>query len=167
MLQKILVAIDSSGTSEFVYEAALSLAKIAGSHLRVLHVVPPDEENTDDQPIYLTDLKPYTLDQVDQSSYEGRLFGKYVNQAIHVGIPTEFFQYLGDPGQIICNFALVWEADLIMMGHRVCMKHGSVVLGSVGNYVVRHAPCSVHIVHRSTRHKFVNPSDNHIRISCP
>ncbi|MBF2003862.1 MAG: universal stress protein [Synechococcales cyanobacterium C42_A2020_086] len=145
MLNKLLVAIDHSDLSWMVFDQALSLAVATAASLRVLHVVPPDEETVHDHPIYLSSAEVNVPGS--HSSYEDALFSSYVSEALHAGVHTEFFQYLGNPGPIICNFALVWEADLIVIGRRGQVGFKDPPLGSVSSYVVHHAPCSVHLVH--------------------
>ncbi|HEY9639674.1 MAG TPA: universal stress protein [Coleofasciculaceae cyanobacterium] len=146
MPNKILAALDNSVMSKSVFEEALSLAKATAAHLRLLHVVPPDEETAQDYPIYLTDLKPYLSKSESNLTLVRHPFITYTNQSLTAGIQTEFFQYLGNPGQIICNFALIWESDLIVIGRQEALDLHRLVLGSVSYHVVHHAPCSVHIV---------------------
>lgn len=147
MTNKILVALDNSAMSRSVFNEALAIAKATESHLRVLHVIPLGKETIQDSPGHLADLNPFLFDQREDSTREDSQFRKYVSEAVHQGTHTEFFQYFGDPGQIICNFALVWEADLIVVGRRGHSSLSELLLGSVSDYVVHHAPCSVHIVH--------------------
>jgi nucleotide-binding universal stress UspA family protein len=64
-----------------------------------------------------------------------------------MGIKTEFTQIPGNPGQTIKKIAQNWDADLIVMGSRGRTGLSELVLGSVSNYVMHHAPCSVLIVH--------------------
>jgi nucleotide-binding universal stress UspA family protein len=148
MPNKILVALDNSALSRSVFDEALAIAQAMQAHLRVLHVVLLSKETIQDSPGHIADLNPFLFDQKEEATHEDHLLRKYVSESIHMGIHTELFQYAGDPGQIICNFALVWEADLIVMGRRGHSSLSDLLLGSVSDYVVRHAPCSVHIVHR-------------------
>jgi nucleotide-binding universal stress UspA family protein len=147
MSNKILVALDNSAMSRLVFEEALTIARATASHLRVLHVIPLSKETVQDSPGHVADLNPFLFDQREDATPEGHCFRKYVSEAIHTGTHAEFFQYVGEPGQIICNFALVWEADLIVVGRRGHSSLGDLLLGSVSDYVIHHAPCSVHIVH--------------------
>lgn len=150
MLNKILAALDNSVMSKSVFEEALLIAKATQAHLRLLHVVPPEEETAQDHPVYLTSLKP-CLSKEESHLAGDPLFTTYTHQSLTAGIQTEFFQYLGNPGQIICNFALVWESDLIVIGRQDALDFYELVLGSVSHHVVHHAPCSVHIVHYPRR----------------
>ncbi|NJL84581.1 MAG: universal stress protein [Chloroflexaceae bacterium] len=54
---------------------------------------------------------------------------------------------VGDPGTQICQLAGEWQADLIIIGRRGLQGLTELLLGSVSNYVVHHAPCSVLVVH--------------------
>ena len=52
----------------------------------------------------------------------------------------------GPPSQAIVEEAQSWGADLILMGCRGLGVWNRLLLGSVSNSVVHHAPCSVEIV---------------------
>ena len=60
-----------------------------------------------------------------------------------LGITTEFRQLIGSPGRVICKAAQQWDADVIVVGNRGRSGFSEVVMGSVSNYVMHHAPCSV------------------------
>jgi nucleotide-binding universal stress UspA family protein len=66
--------------------------------------------------------------------------------ATATGVACEFTQHIGDPGETICTIAQTWNANLIMMGRRGRSGLSEFFLGSVSNYVMHHAPCSVLIV---------------------
>lgn len=71
------------------------------------------------------------------------LLRSYANEAIALGVKTEFTQNHGSPSRTICVLAKTWGADLIVMGRRGRSGLGELILGSVSNYVLHHAPCSV------------------------
>jgi nucleotide-binding universal stress UspA family protein len=52
----------------------------------------------------------------------------------------------GDPGHSICESAQNWGADLIVLGRRGRTGFAEAFLGSVSNYVVHHASCSVFVI---------------------
>jgi nucleotide-binding universal stress UspA family protein len=63
------------------------------------------------------------------------------------GVAVEFSQNVGDPAITICAVAKSWEADLILVGSRGRRGLSELVLGSVSNHIMHHAPCSVLVVH--------------------
>jgi nucleotide-binding universal stress UspA family protein len=153
MFSKILVAIDNTDIGRHIFDEALSLAKTTDAEMMLLHVVSPFDEKYP-QPMY---VYPYTF----HSTFHSEVMKKYVgqwevlkqegiefltllcNQAIAFGVTTEFTQNLGDPGRVICDLARNWEADLIIVGRRGRSGLSELFLGSVSNYVLHHAPCSV------------------------
>jgi nucleotide-binding universal stress UspA family protein len=86
-------------------------------------------------------------DQLRQFEQEGILFLRSLSQqAIALDIPVEYAQNTGDPGKLICETAANWKADTIIMGRRGRSGLQEILLGSVSNYVLHHAPCSVMII---------------------
>ncbi|MFM8293491.1 MAG: universal stress protein, partial [Microcystaceae cyanobacterium] len=66
--------------------------------------------------------------------------------AIAAGIPTETQIQIGEPGRYVRDLAKEWQADLIIIGRRGLRGFQELFLGSVSNYVLHHAPCSVLVV---------------------
>jgi nucleotide-binding universal stress UspA family protein len=54
----------------------------------------------------------------------------------------------GDPARVIVREAKEWGADLIVMGSSGYSHLKRMLMRSVTQYVVDHAPCSVEIAHR-------------------
>jgi nucleotide-binding universal stress UspA family protein len=157
MYQKILVAVDTSEMSKNVFTQALSLAQMNRANLMILHVLSAEEENSplpippDLSEIYPAAGNDLTLEtwrkQWDNFEKQGlNLLTNYTEKAENVGVNTEANQISGSPGRRICNFAKTWQADLIVVGHRGRSGLSEIILGSVSNYVLHHAPCSVLIV---------------------
>ena len=67
-------------------------------------------------------------------------------QAALEGIKVEYQQVPGSAGKTICQVAASWGADLIVIGRRGHTGLMEMMLGSVSNYVLHHALCSVLIV---------------------
>ncbi len=67
----------------------------------------------------------------------------YATEAINLGVNTEFRQISGSIGRTICQMAGTWQADVIVIGNRGRTGLKELFLGSVSNYVLHHAPCSV------------------------
>jgi nucleotide-binding universal stress UspA family protein len=55
----------------------------------------------------------------------------------------------GDPRTAIVDEAAEWEADLIVLGSHGRTGLKRLILGSVAEYVVRHAPCSVEVARQA------------------
>lgn len=58
---------------------------------------------------------------------------------------------IGDPARAIVEEAEMWEADLIVVGSHGYGFWGRVVMGSVSQAVINHAPCSVLVVRPSNK----------------
>ena len=152
MFQKILVAVDESSISKQALEEAITLAKLANSNLLLVHVQSPFEAT------YPTRVFPYEstypgtqaaafklqLEEWSAIEQQGVQFLQALtDQATAEGVDADFTQPLGNPGHVICDLAQTWGADLIMMGRRGRTGINELIGGSVSNYVVHHAPCSV------------------------
>jgi nucleotide-binding universal stress UspA family protein len=156
MFEKILVAIDLSPVSEIVFEKALSMAKLCQAKLMILHVLSSDEQGS---AIVegITGLSYYEMVELETlKSYQKRwqeyvekgleTLKTYSQQGIDSGVIAEYSQLSGKPGRQICQAAREWNADLIIMGRRGYSGLSELILGSVSNYALHHADCSVLIV---------------------
>ncbi|MDJ0701966.1 MAG: universal stress protein [Leptolyngbyaceae cyanobacterium MO_188.B28] len=157
MLQKILVALDDSAIGEQVFNEALCLAKATGARLMLLHVLSMDEKGSPDTAFLPNpDASDFTIDR-SVTAYLEQLeafktaglnrLREQANAAQLTGVPTEFTQTLGAPGYGICDLARTWGADLIITGRRSRSLVNKLFLGSVSNYVIHNAPCSVMTIH--------------------
>lgn len=153
MVRKILVALDKSAMNAAVFEHALSLATAIDASLMLLHVLSPLEDGYP-IPVYpgpdslfsrLHDeaLRAYS-EQWQQFEQDGlNLLRSFNAEAMSAGLHSEFSQMVGDAGRSICSLARTWDADLIVLGRRGRSGISELLLGSVSNYVLHHAPCSV------------------------
>jgi len=165
MLNKILVAVDNSDSSQNVFDEAVSLAKVTDASLMILHVLSPlDEQYVD--PLFLQPTILYPQLQRNNSTYindweklkENRLnWLKWLcQQATQLGVKAEFSQNIGEPSRTICDIAKSWDADVIVIGRRGRRGISELLMGSVSNYVLHHAFCSVFTV------QGIIPSDKEI-----
>lgn len=155
MFQKILVAIDTSKISQQVFDQAVSLAKANNANLMLAHVL-TEEELGSPMPIlpsleYYPSVQERNIELYQQQrealTRQGlELLRSRYTQAVAAGVTTEHTLNNGIPGQTICKLARTWQADLIVMGRRGRSGLSELILGSVSNYVLHHAPCSVLIV---------------------
>jgi nucleotide-binding universal stress UspA family protein len=156
MFQKILVGLDQTEDSQNVFDKALELAKLHQAQLLLVHVVSPIDEGYP-TPVYVMPDSLYpmqheamlqgTLHQFSALEKLGlEMLRSRQATATAAGVASEFCQPVGEPGSLICQTAHSWQADVIVMGRRERSGLSEWILGSVSNYVMHHAPCSVLIV---------------------
>ncbi|MGV7222730.1 MAG: universal stress protein [Nitrospinales bacterium] len=132
--KRILVAMDRSKYSEKAFDQAISIAKICKSTLFVLSVV---------------DLYPEVKEIV--LTHEGKVikgtkeFLEGVKaKATKENIPCETIMHIGgQPHEFIIQEAKEKNIDLILMGTHGRTGLDKLLIGSVAERVVGHAPCAV------------------------
>lgn len=158
MFNKILVAVDFGGAKTELMARAIALAKATNARLKLVNVLTAGTDS--DLPLFVYPgiaAYPSVLDDSVWKDYQKRYqeykdaelvkLQQLVHQASEAGVPTEFCQDAGSPGPSICKLAASWEADVIMVGSRGRKGLSELFLGSVSNYVMHHASCSVLVVH--------------------
>jgi nucleotide-binding universal stress UspA family protein len=158
MFKKILVAIDCSEMSQLVFDRSLVLATATDASLMLLNVFSAFEDgylypatDTIYAPLHEDAVTHYSQ-QWQQAEAKGLKFlQSLAKQVRDVGIEVEFIQKLGAPGRVICGIAGTWGADLILVGRHGRTGVSELILGSVSNYVLHHAPCSVLVVQGETQ----------------
>ena len=157
MFRKILVAMDSSPIGDRIFEEAVGIAQTMGASLMLLHVLSSEEEGSPRIAGFSSlDLYPELYPEVREEivmnyrkqwdEFEGKCLECLRDRSARantLGVNTVFTQIPGSPGKIICETALNWGADLIVVGRRGRAGLSELILGSVSNYVLHHAPCSV------------------------
>ena len=126
--EKILVAVDGSVFSDAAVDQAISLGGICNSHIFVISVV---------------DLYP-----VDKMSAEVRQHLDKAKQKIdEANIPCETIVRMGGkPHEFIVQEAKERAVDLIIMGTHGRTGVKRILMGSVAQNVIGHAPCPVLVV---------------------
>lgn len=154
MYKKVLVALDNSSSSKLIFEQGLTLAKEQNADLMLLHALSGEEEDSplpipkNADKIYWAAGSEFNLElwQTQWQDYESKCLEQLQKWAIaakDMGINTEFRQIPGNAGRVICTLAQAWDADLIVIGSHGRLGLNELLLGSVSNYVLHHAPCSV------------------------
>jgi len=136
---KVLVAIDSSGASQYVIAEAVSRPWPSGTVLCVQSVV--DLWNWTGPPDLIEDAKGEAKTLVMAATSELSRSGHEVVSELEAGLPKK----------AIPEYARQWGADLIMVGSHRSNTLTRFLLGSVAHAVLRAAPCSVEIVRPSPR----------------
>lgn len=145
MYRHILVAIDDSPTSVRALDEAISLARLVGAQLRIVHAVDEVSLNWDVEYPYFTEFKDAMV-RAGQASLD-----KAVAAAKKAGVPADMrlieIDRLGDRiPEAIAREADAWPADLIVLGTHGRRGLNHVLLGSVAEGIVRVASKPVLLV---------------------
>lgn len=161
MFKTILVALDGSSLRQTVFDEALDLAQATEAKLVLLHVLSAYEEGSPGIPIRSYQAYYPVLDDAVWKDYQRRweefenrrlsLLQREADLAAAAGVTAEITQAAGDPASTICAIAKSTNADLILVGSHRRRGLGELLLGSVSNHVMHHAPCSVMVVHGGMR----------------
>jgi nucleotide-binding universal stress UspA family protein len=155
--KKILVAVDYLTSTSELFEKALQLASAYNSRLMVFHCL---QEPVSGMPEFLTyagmgaysgvysqEIIELEEQLVKEATEELQAWlGSFVQRAMEAGVEAEYDYLAGEPGRQICTFAKQWGADLIIIGRRGRRGLSELLLGSVSNYAIHHAHCSVLVI---------------------
>jgi len=137
---RILMAIDDSKFSGDMLRAIVTQFRMENTEVRVLHVLQPIAPAPPQMAAgYAPELeaqKKPACELVERIAKEISSAGFKVNTAVEVG----------DVRETIIDSAAAWKADLIVVGSHGQRGIQRFLLGSVAEFVARHAKCSVEIV---------------------
>ncbi len=141
---KIVVAIDKSDFSAEVLRAVVDQFQPGNTRVRLIHVLQPITPAAPPQ------MDPRYAPELEYETQQAReLVERYADGLRKAGFDVEPCVEIGDIRERIIDSAADWAADLIIIGshgHRHMMRF---LLGSVAEFVARHAKCSVQIVRRA------------------
>ncbi|PSN12737.1 universal stress protein [filamentous cyanobacterium CCT1] len=160
--QKILVALDRTAASDRVFDHALGVAQSSQGQLQLVHSI---NVNAYDNLGKLIDAgvglqnsakvqhegEAAQLQQVQETQ---QWLEQLRAEALKCNIEADFICKIADPGPFICQLAESWNADVIVTGNSGKKGLKKLVLGSVSDYVVKHAPCPTMVV----------PNDNSLEV---
>lgn len=139
-IHTILVPYDFSEHSETAFRWAVGLAEQWRAKIVLVHAV-PGLHHVSLPERFLIDLPQFEATRIaDAEKHVQEFLAK--NQGIAT-VPVETRVVKGDPVWEICQAAERAHADLIVMGSHGHTGLVHVLLGSVAERVVRHAPCPV------------------------
>jgi nucleotide-binding universal stress UspA family protein len=138
---KVLLAIDDSKFSEAATQALIAQAKPRETEIRVVHIIETFALLEDWKPVVET-LRKKGVALITRTAQTLRTAGFQVATTMEEG----------DPKSVIVDVAARWPADLVVMGSHGSTALDRLLLGSVSETVVRHAPCSVQIVRIPPHH---------------
>jgi universal stress protein A len=130
----MLLTTDFSDASLLAWDHAKALAAAGTSECVALHVTEPAYEGLR--------IHTETLHEKMRQAAESKL-ADLVKERLGQGVTVTARVEEGRPASVICDVAAKTGVDLIVISShgRSGLKH--ILLGSVAEYVVRHAPCAV------------------------
>ena len=137
--KNILVPVDGSGQSEDSFKKAIAIAKRNNAALHLIYV--KDTRNVPLSPEYESRLTEAYKDM------EYEFLDEMMTFATNEGIEIKKSVTNGNPRTLIAGaFPKEYNIDLIVIGATGKGAITRAFVGSVSNYVVRHAPCDVLVV---------------------
>ena len=137
---KILIGVDHSKFSGDVLRAVVMQFRTERAEIRVMHVLQPIAPAPPQMaPGYAPELD-------DQKEPARELVERIANELRGAGFKVETAVEVGDIREKIIDRASDWGADLIVVGSHGRSGIQRFLLGSVAEFVARHAKCSVEIV---------------------
>jgi len=144
---KILMAVDDSPFAVEVAQAVITEFPAERTEIRLLHVLQPISTAAPPQM-----AAGYAPELENQEREAQALIERIAGQLRSAGFKVDrAVVEIGDTRERIVDSAAQWGADLIIVGSHGRTGLKRLLLGSVAEFVSRHAPCSVQIVrHRMT-----------------
>jgi nucleotide-binding universal stress UspA family protein len=152
MFKRILVAVEPT-LGNTLMPQAIAIAQVHQAQLLVLHVFSAFEDGYAGSfypgfdglypSLHAPILQSYAEASDQAEAHDSLWLQQLAQTATAAGIPNAYRQVRGLPGQSICDCAVNWQADLILVGRRGRSGLSELLLGSVSNHVTHHAPCAV------------------------
>jgi nucleotide-binding universal stress UspA family protein len=136
-ISRILLATDLSAVSGDAATQAFDLARDLDAELLVLSVIDPASGRIAGRPGQRIDQLRAGREHSAQD---------FVTRGRDAGVRVTFLIWEGVPGEAIVEVATSEAVDLVVVGSHGRGAVGRVLIGSVSDHVVRHAPCPVLVV---------------------
>lgn len=147
-LNSVLVAYDFGEASEKALVYGQNLTSAFGGRLHVLHVA---------DVIATTASQFYPDHPGDPEMRAEALALKHLRALVPDGSATLAVRISSSPANAIVEYARSIHADVIVVGTHGRDGVSRMLMGSVAEHVVRHAPCPVLVVRRN-EHEFILPN---------
>jgi nucleotide-binding universal stress UspA family protein len=142
---RILLAVDGSPPSQVAIDEVARRPWPAPSSVRVITAVrlyvPPAAE-------FVPAAAPPAAIWQQHDEEAAHIAARAADRIAKAGLPVDTVTRHGDPRTVIVDEAKHWAAELIVVGSHGRTGVSRLLLGSVAQAVVAHAPCSVEVVRR-------------------
>ena len=140
-IKKIILATDFSDTSKDAGYYALLLAQTYKAELKALHAFDIGAWDFPSQNYLTIEGVDKLSGSQEQARQRGKEALKELAETFDLEVETIFTE--GNPGHVIVHVAEKLNADLIVLGTHGYTGWNRFTIGSVAEFVVRHAPCAV------------------------
>ena len=175
MIRKIVVGLDKSDLSLKALQKAVIFAQSYGAELKLVCVLSGSEPDAPQVGSYfngypypgmnITMLESYQMAWTQFVDASQAWLGQRISDAKQIYDGVSGTILYGSPGKQLCEFANTWNADLIIIGNHGLSGISELLMGSVSNHVMHHAPCSVLIVHADKQSEVsVQPNGSDIEL---
>lgn len=137
MIERILVPVDGSESSNKSIAQAISLAEVYGAKLNFLYVANVNQLSIN------ASLTHAIMNAMRTAGAE--ILERAANM-VPEKIEYEKIMETGSPAEVILEYEEILDADLIVMGSRGLGVVKGVLLGSVSQYIIERAKCPVLVV---------------------
>lgn len=142
--ERILVAVDGSPNSEVAFFRGIELSKEYHAELLIVYIT----EDTSSSAPFDAGTVHFELDR--EKGFCGSLLNHYESIARKHGLRhVKTVSNSGSPKTEILSFASMHAADLIICGATGLNTMERILVGSVSQYIMRHANCDVLIARNS------------------
>ena len=138
-MKKILIAVDESPIAAHAAEVGVDLARTLSGEVAFVHAVDPGLVATGETGVPSATM----LAVLERDARE--LLTSYRQRVSFSPAALDFLR-MGKPGSEIVKTAAEWPADIVVIGTHGRGGVSHLLLGSVAEGVVRHAPCPVLVV---------------------
>lgn len=145
-IKHIVVTTDFSKSSEEAFKAAKLLARQFDAQLTLLHVYDPSTQ-VPPATLPLTAQQVKAIEQETKEKLTEHLEELRERALSDVAEVRSSLLKGRSAAEVICDFARVHEADVVVIATHGRTGLSRLVIGSVAERVVRHAPCAVLTVH--------------------
>lgn len=137
--KRVLIAVDDSPTAAHAANVGFDLVRAVQGDAALITVVDPSRVCTPESGLPATDL-------IASAEHDGKELLANIGARSESLPPPLSFVAVGKPGTEIVKAAADWPADVIVLGSHGRGGVGRLLIGSVAEAVMRHAPCPVLIV---------------------
>ena len=143
-IKKIILATDFSDASKDASYHALLLAQTYKAELKALHAFDASAWNVPSHYYLAPEGSGGAVEGIEETRQRGKAALKKLAESFDMEVETIFTE--GDPGHEIIRVAEELNTDLIVLGTHGYTGWKRFALGSVAEFVVKHAPCAVFII---------------------